>query len=136
MKKLILLISVLFCFYTAQAQGDLQFNRVVYIEADLDTSFQGPGSFQAEKIINLNIPQGKVWKIESINGNSTGGSTRLNNLRITDGNTTYQRDNFPIWLPAGNHEFSVKYGGNSQSSSVIYVNKYSVLSALEFNIIQ
>ena len=134
MKYAILILSFLLVFTTLFAQGNLQFNKVVFIEADTTISCVQAGvcvdSFLIRDII---IPAGKVLKIESININPNGGNfyaLYLNALPILN-----QFMNFPIWLPTGSYKLKW-YGLNNPSGSNFTQSYIYQISGIEFNIVQ
>ena len=100
MKYILKIISLIFIFSFSKinsiyAQGNLQFNQVKLYDL---TS----GTAQA-----FTVPAGKVWKIESAGGGTTGCSVYLQNssaatmayLWISSASST--ESVFPIWLPSG-----------------------------------
>ena len=93
MKKIALIAFLLFCVSFLKAQGNLQFNQIIFYDI-------APNGTQA-----ITVPAGKVWKIESM-GSGSSNSTPLY-LRNAGGayiahfNTSgYSSCSFPYWLPA------------------------------------
>jgi hypothetical protein len=98
MKKTISALVIIFCvaFFTqeSKAQGNLQFNQVILF----DIVFSGTQT--------INVPAGKVWKIESTgSGSSSSNGVYLRNsagtyisyfTTISSASSTY-----PYWLPSG-----------------------------------
>lgn len=132
MKKSII-IFLFFISLSANAQGNLQFNRVIYYTIPSQ-------SFTATGIIaSVTIPEGKVWKIEAASHNAAGGtgwSLRIGNFLlyactyIGGGGLNYHPDiNFPIWLPSGAYNLQVdSYNGSGTFQG-------AGLSIIEFNIV-
>ncbi len=123
MKKILYTIFVSFIAFfamptfTAQAQGNLQFNQVLTNTHSLN-SYANSGQ--------LTVPAGKVWKLEAIGGTSSSAQFEINGtyFPIAPGwNLTLQN---PIWLKAGDN-FSIKNISGVQQSYY-----YSIL---EFNIV-
>ncbi len=160
MNKVILLFF-LFISKVSLSQTNLQFSKVVYFK----TSGNYQGNPNLSNVINqlnykdtsISVPVGKVWKIESANVTSHGGSSGfelapvnsgysyggnfllLDNLLIasqTSANYTESKidkySNFPIWLPSGS--YSLKLIGQSVAASVSYT-VYASISALEFTLV-
>ncbi|HTF04496.1 MAG TPA: hypothetical protein VK826_10740 [Bacteroidia bacterium] len=94
MKKIALIAFLLFCVSFLKAQGNLQFNQIIFYDI-------APNATQA-----ITVPAGKVWKIESV---SSGGSNSTPlYLRNSGGayiahfnTTSYSSSSFPFWLPTG-----------------------------------
>lgn len=134
MKKMLFLIALTFCAFVMQAQNNLQFNRVVTVEAD---SFFNCNSNCGDTFLlqRFTVPAGKVLKIESINIQGTSVNFRLclNKTPFSTTSTNYTNV-FPIWLPAGEHKLYFFYRENGNLS---ITGRYSYLmSALEFNVVQ
>lgn len=110
MKKLILIII---CFVSLQlsAQGNLQFNQVLSLDAN---SAGNP----------VTVPAGKVWKIESVAFSSNNAYFQIKwggvNYFVLNNTTPYA--NLPYWLPS-----------NESVSLVANVN--AKVSIIEFNIV-
>jgi hypothetical protein len=110
MRKLLLL----FFFFTAlnlNAQGNLQFNQVLSLDAN---SAGNP----------VTVPAGKVWKIESVAFSSNNAYFQIKwggvNYFVLNNTTPYA--NLPYWLPS-----------NESISLVSNVN--AKVSIIEFNIV-
>jgi hypothetical protein len=134
MKKVLFLSVFIFNSFFIQAQNNLQFNRVVIVEAD---SLFNCNSNCGDTFLlkNFTVPAGKALKIESINiqGSSTNFRLCLNKTPFSPTSTNYTNV-FPIWLPAGEHKLYFFYRENGNLS---ITGRYSYLmSALEFNIVQ
>ncbi len=138
MKQLIIIFLLLAMFATAKAQGELQFNQVIFLEKSivLPANISSPFTEQS-----ITVPAGKVWKIESVMasffqnssspnpGFSTSGTVMLNKKIIfSTGNVA----NFPIWLPAGT--YTIRYIYNQSTSGSIN-ELYGGISAIEFNVV-
>lgn len=110
MKKLILIII---CFVSLQlsAQGNLQFNQVLSLDAN---SAGNP----------VTVPAGKVWKIESVAFSSNNAYFQIKwggvNYFVLNNTTPYA--NLPYWLPS-----------NESVSLVANVN--AKVSIIEFNVV-
>lgn len=136
MKTLFLIFS-LFLTVDSVAQGNLQFNRVVFIEADTTVSVVSGTPEPTNVLIrNIVVPTGKVLKIESINwgyGNyiNYGYAFYLDSLPL--GPSPYFTNNLPIWLPAGN--YSIKYFTTNTAPASTLLRFTYQFSAIEFNIL-
>jgi hypothetical protein len=130
MKKTLSIGILLLCCYAANAQNNLQFNRVVLLRAD---SISTCSSNCPDTILlrSFTVPQDKVLKIESINYSPGNYVLFLDNHPFPRA-TTQIPNTFPIWLPAGT--YSIYFGtfntANSASGNYAYL-----LSALEFNVV-
>jgi len=120
--KTCLFVLVLFFFGLFNAQGNLQFNQTLLLNASNNAAAQ------------WTVPAGKTWKIESMGCYATVMYVYLNNSiafeYIGDFNNNfgaYYRgsDASAIWLPAG-----TILGHSSSNSSA-----FRWFSILEFNII-
>ena len=146
MKKIIniafLLLSINF-----YAQGNLQFNRVITLTVSgsvNDGNFL-PGA-EGTNLGTINIPAGKVWKIEAVTAHLRSGpglawpfaistsSESLDFILISDfvvwqptSQLGLRASRFPLWLDDGNHEVMAKNQDN--------INIIIAISAIEFNII-
>ena len=99
MKSLIILIMPLMVCLSFRAQGNLQFNQVLYLSNTSDNQTQ------------WTVPAGKVWKMESVGVASSSLNVYVNNALAfiyagaysNSGTSGYYRnaDASPIWLPAG-----------------------------------
>jgi hypothetical protein len=123
MKYLFLFILLISCLHKISAQGNLQYNQVLYVSSTLATNN------------NLGtVPAGKVWKIESVGGASTGNAVwfKVNGVNAglfifntTNAQMAYNSCRLPMWFPAGTQ---IGYGGNDGSSIVWF-------SIIEFNVV-
>lgn len=95
MRYLTIIALIMACAFTAQAQSDLQFDEVIFIELSptQDSSFT--------------VPAGKVWKIEQ-GGSAHPSSSYYIYLRnasgVNIGLIEYNQDGIedtPTWLPSG-----------------------------------
>ena len=136
MKKLLVILAIAFSS-ASFAQGNLQFNQVMFLE--YTTSVLGSATTTAGVIT---VPAGKVWKIEHANLYSVAGYPRtqaggrslfINNTLIYrskgPSNAIHLVDSFPLWLPAGTYNIVI---GNEQSSTY---NINSSINAIEFNVV-
>ncbi len=126
MKKQFIYLSFLFFFFLVSkthAQGSLQFNQVLML-----TSTAG-----FDNALGV-VPAGKVWKIESVGGGTTGDAyIKINGLNGGMFNNNYagytglyyNSCHLPIWLPAATQ---LGFGGGNGSSLFWF-------SIIEFNII-
>lgn len=95
------LLFFLFLFFSLSftAQGNLQFNQVVYLSANTDNTTQ------------WTVPVGKVWKIEAVGVYSSTLTVYLNGtasfiyVGAYSNSSPYgyyrNADASPIWLPSG-----------------------------------
>lgn len=127
MKKILapFLFAAIFFFgfsKTSAAQGNLQFNQVIFFDIPY-------GSTQS-----FTVPAGKVWKIESVGATSSscvvwlqnGSGQAVGNLYYVSA-SNYQPA-FPIWLPS-NHAGFFAYNINNCTGARAYV------SIIEFNVV-
>ncbi len=141
MKK-ILFLAILFISLNAFAQGNLQFNRV--------RTFQGVLNCSKINILLDTVPQGKVWKIQSMGPSYTDCLT-INNIpyvNIYRGETIgssssngsyygFTHINETPWLKAGD---ILGWSGNSLQTPCNYAwgqgasTTYNI-TAIEYNII-
>ena len=125
-KLLLFTVALLLICGYSKAQGNLQFNRAVYLELVCN------GSSFIDSTIT--VPTGKVWKVESGNvpgytaylalGASSGSLAA--NAQIVAYQNTYDIHNFPIWLPTGTYHVQFFEGSTGQRAFI---------SAIEFNIV-
>lgn len=148
------LLTIIVTF--VKAQGNLQFNRVVYLNIS-GTQFLNLYSKLVFIDTVISVPTNKVWKIESANvttqsrdgiqsstiyqiyqSNEFLGGTHLllNNVIISsnDNKPTVNNTKFPIWLPSGT--YPLRLLGQFGSASGTYLTGAAAISILEFNIIQ
>jgi hypothetical protein len=111
MKNFLFLPFFILFALQVRAQGNLQFNQVL----NLDASTTGTA---------YNIPAGKVWKIESV-----GLSSNLAYFQVQYGGVNYfilnnsvPYANLPYWLPSG---ISVTFVGSATAK----------VSIIEFNVV-
>jgi hypothetical protein len=144
MNKIFLLI--LFNFIVSiklVAQGNLQFNQVIRPTVTaVNLAANGYTSIQ------LTIPAGKVWKVESADlyrYSTVGGvftSSIMTTLHLRFGeqliNTIYTSTgiyyaSLPKWYPASTYNFTIlEASGQSQNTNTIV----GVMNVIEFNIVQ
>jgi len=133
MKKLFIILLILFSYQLTKAQGNLQFNAVKNIE------MHGAG-YPAGSIGTITVPSGKVWKIESVHFSSGenvelyGSSGKKYNLfidkhlvfsnRVTSGAILVK---LPIWFPSGTFDVVAETGSGYSG--------YAKISAIEFNVV-
>jgi hypothetical protein len=124
MKKILysLLLLLAASSFLAQAQGNLQFNRVISESISLNPS-------QSSTLIT--VPAGKVWKIEAVEANHSGSTIykyEINGQVFAISNGSPSRINHGLWLKAGD-TFRVLNGPTGNNNTPYY---YSIL---EFNIV-
>ena len=118
MKKIILSLRLALCTALFSAlssllfsQGNLQFNQVLI----LDATTSGTA---------VNVPTGKVWKIESVAFTSNSGYFQMNwgglNYFLLNNSSGYS--NLPFWLPSG---AAVSFVGSTNGK----------VSVIEFNVV-
>jgi hypothetical protein len=145
MKNLIFLLFLLSLFINLNSisgQGNLQFNRVVIESTGFVTLDNANPSFST----NINIPAGKVWKIEyatvAIFQNGKYFTLEGDNwvrfsidgflLWRPNNNTVQNLIQFPFWLPQGTYNLSLeKMAGYSSTLN----NCIGKISIIEFNIV-
>ena len=117
MKYLTIITIILACAFTAQAQSDLSFDKVVFIELRplQDTAFT--------------VPAGKVWKVDQANNGNTSGANTIF-LRNPNGQAigllhyvSTAAALTPFFLPEG---YTGSFFNNSSST-------YGFVSILQFN---
>ena len=149
--KLVLFSFVLCCLaLTSYSQGNLQFNQAIKLDL-VGTQSVGVGSnFHQVAIQTVNIPVGKVWKVESTNANITKGQYTTSTyaalfnwagtpiiymddviIYSSVTSTTLTVPHQIYWLPAGTHTFSLWLP--TVSSAVPYSYTGSI-TAIEFNV--
>lgn len=143
MKKIILTLVVLAnLMMVAKAQGNLQFNQVIYRELSITITANITNPFTQ---ITLTVPAGKVWKIESVitsqitgaagsYGYYTDGIITLNGRVLHFGGWDSPSP-LPVWLPEGSYTLvlSRNCAPCYSSSSPPTIN--GSISAIEFNIV-
>lgn len=123
MKKIISALTIIFCvtFFAqeSKAQGNLQFNQVLLLD------------IAASGTYTINVPAGKVWKIESAasyNGSNAGIVLRNSAVQAIgnfSSSSTTATSCYPFWLPAG---FSGSFLNSSSSGRIS-------ISIIEFNVV-
>jgi hypothetical protein len=120
--KTFLFVLVLFILGSYNAQGNLQFNQVLLLNATSNNTAQ------------WTVPVGKVWKIETMGSYSNAMDVYLNNsiafAYIGDYNNNFGAfyrgsDSPALWIPSG----TVLGHSSSNASSFRY------FSIIEFNIV-
>ena len=110
-KNLAILLIFLGMNHLMNAQGNLQFNQVL----NLDASTTGTA---------YNIPAGKVWKIESVGLSSNSAYFQIQysgvNYFIVNNSSPYS--NLPYWLPGS---INVTFVGSAPAK----------VSIIEFNVV-
>ena len=117
----IVIYSLFFLFGSqeSKAQGNLQFNQVVFYD------------FAASGTQAISVPAGKVWKIEtanSYNGSNTGITLRnsaVQSIAILSTVGTTSTSCYPFWLPTG---FTGSLLNNAGAGR-------ACMSIIEFNVI-
>jgi hypothetical protein len=120
MKNILLLSTLVCCFAFSKAQGNLQFNQVILFDIAISGS----------QVIN--VPAGKVWKIESVGMGSSGSapdiflrnSAAQNICHFAAPGSTVAAS-LPYWLPAS---FTGSFLNNNPSFRCS-------ISILEFNVV-
>jgi hypothetical protein len=138
MKRIITFLTIAFaCINLANAQGNLQFNRVVNIE--FRRTFPAYGTTYVDT--NIVVPTGKIWKVESSQGIASQDSLFLNPGPVyslsNNGNPNPTIDYLPIYatkpyLPTGTYKLGIWI---NSAQSYIYGYKIMV-TAVEFNVVQ
>lgn len=133
------LIPLLLCCLAALkqeavAQGNLQFNRVVFMEMSVA---QTSTTVYSETSQSITVPANKVWKIESASGTSlvpsslqTGagaGYMLINGEVISLGSNGSW---LPVWLPAGTYTLTLR--SSIQNTAFTFSG---FISVIEFNIV-
>lgn len=132
MKKAFFILTITLLFLSsANAQGNLEFNRAIKENYPLSAGTSGSQT--------ITVPAGKVWKITS----ATVGAIPSTNPATTqpwgriDGhlvayvnlsNLNYNMSPFPLWLPAGT--YPVTYYGGFANGAIAFS-----YSGIEFNIV-
>jgi hypothetical protein len=133
--KILSLLLFVFCFSGIQAQGNLQFNRVINLKNTANVPLNSTST-----IATLNVPTDKVWKIESASINSGIAPNSYifrdklhlyvdSHLIIgTDPATLTSLNGCPLWLSSGTYPLIISnmIGSNMPCSTS--------LSIIEFNI--
>jgi hypothetical protein len=118
--KIILIATFTFFSFVSSSQGNLQFNQVLTYTSQIPKS--GFGS-------TYTVPNGKVWKIESISADGPAKmSINGNGVPFYFNATTPSRGVFPFWLKSGDNIYLYDFGGGVGSYGVF-------ISIIEFNII-
>ncbi len=136
MKKILSIVVLLSMFVVANAQGNLEFNRVFLVEQSfvVPTNVSSPFSEQT-----ITVPAGKVWKIESVMANysfNVGSNLGVGSTVavLLNRKTLYQAGvmaEFPIWLPEGTYTLRYVYTSNTGS---VGSEIYGGISGIEFNV--
>ena len=126
----------------AYSQGNLQFNKVINWKIPQQSgNCDGCGPYCASINGTIEVPSGKVWKIETSNyaGAASDWQFSLDNYllfsnEITSGGGIFyhQAIRFPIWLPAGTYTYKGKYYTNCQVNPTFLGASTSII---EFNIV-
>ncbi len=105
-KKMKYIIALLFAltFSKIDAQN-LQFSQVLTLTGQVNGSNQ-------TALVGI-VPEGKVWKIESMNNIGNSKSFAVNGVDITTANSSYQT-NFPIWLKSQDNLTFTSSSGTQQ----------------------
>ncbi|MDX2001885.1 MAG: hypothetical protein SFW35_05620 [Chitinophagales bacterium] len=145
MKTLITCLAIVLACFTLKAQGDLQFNQVInttYTMSVTGSSGGNPGFLT--NTYTINVPAGKVWKLESVkvayapSNNPTffnfpAGSSFSHSLSMDGGVLSTGSDWFegPIWLKEGAH--TIYFTGTAYNTSIAHIYT-AFFSYIEFNI--
>lgn len=116
MRYLTIIALIMACAFTAQAQSDLRFDEVIFMElSPLQDSV-------------FTVPAGKVWKIEQAGGAHYSSSYVIylrNASGVNIGLMEYNQDgveDMPTWLPSG-------YTGSFYNNN----NYWGFVSILQFH---
>jgi hypothetical protein len=129
MKKIITITVLLLGCSFAKAQNNLQFNRVVIIQADTSSTCS---SGCPDSLLVRTFTENKVLKIESINYTSGNYALFLDNVPLSKSSSNIM-NHYPVWLPSGT--YTIYYGTYVTTNSAAGNYAY-LLSALEFNVVQ
>ncbi len=135
MKPIFLVLFILLFSNCSVAQGNLQFNKVVFIEADT-TLICNQGGFCVDSFLirDIIVQTGKVLKIESVNFTSFSG---FYGFYLSKKELNASSNIYPIWLPSGIYRVKYKaFGSMNPSPSGFNVPVTYHVSAIEFNIVQ
>jgi len=109
--KILILSFFLIPFSFLFSQGNLQFNQVLIVDATTSGTA-------------VNVPTGKVWKIESVAFTSNSAYFQINwgglNYFLLNNSSGYS--NLPFWLPSG---AAVSFVGSTNGK----------VSVIEFNVV-
>ncbi len=139
MYKIIILIVLISYSIAGFAQGNLQFNRVFFVETSFVSSSTLCNEFQD---VTITVPTGKVWKIETAHGTQKTNFIRPNyNATVsvlindhlichyTNSSSALVVSNYlPMWLPAGNYTMRVSVFSCPGGNTVL-----GAISGIEFN---
>jgi hypothetical protein len=153
MRKIVFTLFVLVSMVgMVYSQGNLQFNQVIEVRFTGANTI-GPSSFYVQSGMQaVNVPVGKVWKIESVTANITRGTLNSNtytNFLMNGGVPLIYMDEALIsasvsttnafviphqiyWIGAGNHNFYMHLP--TVLSPVTYTYT-ATITALEFNVV-
>ena len=122
MRKLFFILLFVSASVISNAQN-LQFSQVLTFTGELPPTTWTPGPIYT-------VPEGKVWKIESLFSGSTGAlGYKVNNTMLKlNGNGGASQIVFPIWLKAG--DTLQPYVDNSTGFSAMIVY---LISMIEFS---
>lgn len=142
MKKIaLLLVAAMCCFVGAQAQNNLQFNRV-FLETVSYTPSSSLNYSYAD--VTFTVPAGKIWKVETAHGTYKSTSTTnpsynaYIHVLINDNLVSYYNSNgvtvtgnhLPMWLPAGTYTLRASASASAGSVGVAI----GTITGIEFNI--
>lgn len=148
MKKLSLFLSFTLFALSVFAQGNLQFNQVIYQEI---TFTQAATATNPQTQTTFTVPSGKVWKIESAftasnqyqSSSSPAGAYGFYtadcylaiNGRIVYSAVQSVQTHFPIWLPTGTYTLTLGRTGIVTPNASNPTTWNGSISAIEFNVI-
>ena len=124
-KSLIIVFVVAMVCNKVIGQNNLQFNAAKYIQ------LSGNNHTGIVDSVTINVPSGKVWKIESAAANLTNPTSAFNGSEAgvtLNGVLISGSSLFPIWLPSGSYLITLV------SVTTSAVGCY--VSAIEFNLVQ
>ena len=147
MKKTLLIAALFFTFHLSNAQGNLQFNKVIY-ETYIDSEF--PSGYKIAEFSGFTVPDGKIWKVNllgSINPSAVGEvfQSTINDNILPNVWFIKSGDDVPVIISSRMHydynkerqEYLLSAGTyNFRYNSVTNAYKVTVIvNGTEFNII-
>lgn len=116
--KYIFTLILAMVFFKMDAQN-LQFSQVLTLTGQVNVIDQS--------FLIGTVPQGKVWKIESLNDfGSTSLLFEINGVRITSGNSSYPA-HFPIWLKSDDALYCYKSGAGVQPKYFVSIIEFTLV---------
>ena len=136
-KNLIVIVALFFTYQLSQAQGNLQFNKVINMQIQTTGASNDPGNL--EEIGNFTVPDGKIWKV-TVNGTKINGAYLTDNILCKGTNDSiyydvYNGGNFST----GGDLFEFFYSSGTYGLFMIYWTASTVkianINGIEYNII-